>query len=729
MSRLLRLIPLLAFALLIVFAVYLAGSGDEIGPRFTPWAPWLVASAGLALGVLLGVLCKRSLALYRDWRQAAPGAGLRLRLLGLLLILALPPWILLYGFSLRFINSAIDSWFKVEVEQALEAARTLAQDVLENDLALARERARALTETLDAALDIDSALREALDQSSVLALAVFDARGDVLSNASADTRFLFPSRLTRSALDAASLAPQSTLSADSSGSMSVQVLHVMSNSRFLQAHFALNRDWVARSDVIKQQLNEYSRFKFLRAALKTTLVLVLSFVLLLGALAALYLAFAISRRLVAPLTELVAANRQVAAGDYSVRVPERGATELALLARSFNQMTSELSGLNAQAKQGAEQSLLERRFLESVLERIRSGVLVLERDAIKTANAAACELLELPAAELSARALGEIEQAHPRLAPLIQTLRAQDQNEAREWRAEIALESTLGKQMVLLRGARLPDGSGQVVIADDESDVARTQRESAWGEVARRLAHEIKNPLTPIQLAAERLRRKYLASLPESERDVLDRATDTIVAQVEALKTMVNAFSDYARPPQIAMQSVAIEPLVREVADLYASDPQGLQIQFHFERRSGELASPKIKADSVRLRQLLHNLIKNAQEAGLESSKQHQIARIDIGGATLSDGARSWYELSISDNGPGIPDTLRDRLFEPYTTSKSKGTGLGLAIVKKIVEEHGGNIRAENRRGDAGQSGTTMRVRFPMSQGPHEPQNARVISG
>ena len=723
MNFILRVLPVLAFALLIFFALYLAGSGDEIGPRFVPWAPWLVAAAGLALGTLLGLLCKRALGLYREWRQAAPGAGLRMRLFGLLLVLALPPWILLYGFSLRFLNSAIDSWFRVEVEQALEAARSIARDALENDQTLAKDRAQDIAQDVAYALDVDAALREALDRTRALALTVVDARGDVIANASADTRFLFPLRPSRDELDAAELMPTSVLEGEGSSALSMRVLVSMSGTRYLLAQFAPNRDWVAKSDIIERQLSEYSRFKFLRGALKTTLTLVLSFVLLLGALAAFYLAFAISRRLVAPLTELVAANRKVAAGDYSVRVEERGATELALLARSFNQMTSELSALNTQARQSSDQAQLERRFLESVLERIRSGVLVVEGDILKTANVAASELFELPISKLSGRKLSELEREFPRLQPLINALRQQSLTEAREWRTEIALESALGKQMLLLRGARLPDGSGQVVIADDESDVARTQRESAWGEVARRLAHEIKNPLTPIQLAAERLRRKYLAILPESERDVLDRATDTIVAQVEALKTMVNAFSDYARPPQLAMQSVAIEPLAREVADLYVSDPQGLQFQFDFARAPNGKTLPKVKADSGRLRQLLHNLIKNAQEAGLEprqgasssEPRPREATQIDISGSLSVDGDRNWYELCIRDYGPGIPDALRERLFEPYTTSKSKGTGLGLAIVKKIVEEHGGQIRAENYRAEGLITGTTIRVRFPVN--------------
>jgi nitrogen fixation/metabolism regulation signal transduction histidine kinase len=282
--------------------------------------------------------------------------------------------------------------------------------------------------------------------------------------------------------------------------------------------------------------------------------------------------------------------------------------------------------------------------------------------------------------------------------------------EAREWRAEIALDANLGKQLILLRGARLPDATGagkssvgQVVICDDEGDVARTQRDSAWSEVARRLAHEIKNPLTPIQLAAERLRRKYLTTLPEADRDVLDRATHTIVAQVESLKTMVNAFSDYSRPPQLQMLPVDVPGLAYEVAELYASESQKVSFEFDFEPVR---AAPKLRADSGRLRQLLHNLIKNAQEAA-----DGKPVLIQIGAQLRAERVGSWYELSVADNGPGLPTSLRERLFEPYTTSKTKGTGLGLAIVKKIAEEHGGSVRADAKQ----DGGAVFRVRFPLN--------------
>ncbi len=725
MNLFLRALPAVAFSVLFAFALYLAGSGDEIGPAFVPWANTLVVAAGLSFGVVLGLLGKRSVGLYRDWRNAAPGAGLRLRLLGLLLILTIPPWILLYGFSLKFLNSTIDSWFRVEVEQALFAARDVVRESLQAEQNFAIERTRSLSDSL-MVLDLNAELNEALERSGALQLSVFDERGESIASASADTRFLLPISPTNLDRERALESPFCDVEGQGNSALTLRVLRPLSGARWLEARFAPTRNWAERANQIEIQLNEYKQLKYLRGALKTTLVIVLSVVLLLGALVALYLALAISKRLVAPLTNLVAANRRVAAGDYTARVEEGGATELALLARSFNQMTGDLERANVQAHHSGIQAMADRSFLETVLERIRSGVLILDGEKLKGANAAASELLEVPLTQMLGQSLEFLGQTHSRLRPLTEMLLMHARTQAREWRAEIALDAALGKQLILLRGARLPDApsesstgltstgltsaglsgtgtGGQVVICDDEGDVARTQRDSAWSEVARRLAHEIKNPLTPIQLAAERLRRKYLTTLPEADRDVLDRATHTIVAQVESLKTMVNAFSDYSRPPQLQMLPVDVPGLAYEVAELYASESQKVSFEFDFE---AVRSASKLRADSGRLRQLLHNLIKNAQEAA-----DGKAVIIQISAQLRTEGNGRWYELSIADNGPGLPSALRERLFEPYTTSKTKGTGLGLAIVKKIAEEHGGSVRADVKQ----EGGAVFRVRFPLN--------------
>jgi nitrogen fixation/metabolism regulation signal transduction histidine kinase len=275
----------------------------------------------------------------------------------------------------------------------------------------------------------------------------------------------------------------------------------------------------------------------------------------------------------------------------------------------------------------------------------------------------------------------------------------------REWREELVVDTSDGRRVLMLRGTALPDDAGYVAVFDDLTVLNRAQRDAAWGEVARRLAHEVKNPLTPIQLAAERLRRRFLGRLSAEEGELIDRATHTIVSQVEALKTMVNAFGDYARPQPAALRLVALHALLDDVLDLYENDQRiGL---------SRDLAGiePFVRADAVRLRQALHNLIKNALEAIGDAKKPQILVTTRI----VRAGDEDFVELSVADNGPGLPSDFGDRWFEPYTTSKSKGTGLGLAVVKKIAEEHGGSIRAENRP----QGGAVFTLRLPIDAAPN----------
>ena len=296
-------------------------------------------------------------------------------------------------------------------------------------------------------------------------------------------------------------------------------------------------------------------------------------------------------------------------------------------------------------------------------------------------------------------------QQYPSLAALIDPILKHVREGVREWREEVVIEN--GERIVLtLRGAELAQmpgsQSGVVVVIDDLTLLNRAQRDAAWAEVARRLAHEVKNPLTPIQLAAERLRRRFIGRLQPEETEVLDRATHTIISQVEALKAMVNSFGDYARPPQIDARPLSLHSLLGEVLDLYEND-QRIQLTRRFAT-----ANPIVRADAGRLRQLLHNLLKNSIEAIGDTRKPH----IEVGTSDIVENAQKWIELTIADNGPGLPEDFDERWYEPYTTSKAKGTGLGLAIAKKIAEEHGGSIRAENRPG----GGAIFTLRLPREQ-------------
>jgi nitrogen fixation/metabolism regulation signal transduction histidine kinase len=426
---------------------------------------------------------------------------------------------------------------------------------------------------------------------------------------------------------------------------------------------------------------------------------------------------------VAPVADIARGTRAVADGDYEQQLPQpKNDDELAFLVSSFNAMTRRI----AQARDAADRSQRavesQRAYLETVLGRLSSGVVVFDAEQrLRTANPAARQILHLALPDDVAPTLQELEQAHPRLERWAEAVH-HHLAEPHDWRSEVTLFGSEGRQVLMCRGSPLPDpgaqGTSHVVVFDDVTTLVQAQRDAAWGEVARRLAHEIKNPLTPIQLSAERLRHKLLAKLPEADAGLLDRATRTIVQQVEAMKAMVNDFSNYARAPKMQAEALMLDRLVCEVLDLYrsAGGEIGLEVA---------LGAPgvQIVGDSLRLRQVIHNLIKNAQEAmeGQTDGKIHVRTVLIADPGAAPDGPL--VELCIADDGPGIDPEMLGRLFEPYVTTKTKGTGLGLAIVKKIIEEHGGIIRADN-----GVRGACITARLPALHGITEAQPAAAIS-
>ncbi|HSH40894.1 MAG TPA: ATP-binding protein, partial [Arenicellales bacterium] len=303
----------------------------------------------------------------------------------------------------------------------------------------------------------------------------------------------------------------------------------------------------------------------------------------------------------------------------------------------------------------------------------------------------------------------EICDSAPRLEPLFGVIRDSIERDEAEWHAEVTVFGDRGRQVLIVRGTRISPvrtaGGGYVVVFDDVTELIQAQRDAAWREVARRLAHEIKNPLTPIQLSAERIRTKYLNKVDPQDRDVLDRATRTIAQQVESMKGMVNAFSNYAQPSEHKFEPLALNQLIRDVAELFMNESRPTLIRFDLD--SG---LPSITADAGRLRQVLNNLIINAMDAtsGVEEPE------IGIRTRYFEDDGHGYVELTISDNGQGFTAEDRNRLFEPYVTTKDeKGTGLGLAIVKRIVEEHGGRVWLEN--GPHGR-GAVVTITLPVGE-------------
>jgi PAS domain S-box-containing protein len=387
-------------------------------------------------------------------------------------------------------------------------------------------------------------------------------------------------------------------------------------------------------------------------------------------------------------------------------VPTPARDEIGFLVHSFNDMTQRLARASEDARSSQQQVERERRKLEVILARLSTGVVSLEPDLrIRTANHAASAILGVNLETHVGESIVKLAESEPLLGQFVGVVQGHLQCGDREWREQIMMRVEGGRRVLICACTELPGESdsptGYAIVFDDITALLQAQRDAAWGEVARRLAHEIKNPLTPIQLSAERLRRKYLK--PDAgETELLDRATHTIIQQVEAMKQMVNAFSEYARTPRMEVTRVDVNALIAEVSDLYAHHEKPLAITLAL---NPEL--PAIEADAGRLRQVLHNLLRNA----LEAMEHQDEARVEIATRRVVSADADLVEIKVSDNGPGFLGDTVHQAFEPYVTSKPKGTGLGLAIVKKLVEEHGGHINARNRE----QGGAEISILIPVT--------------
>ncbi|HWK50223.1 MAG TPA: ATP-binding protein, partial [Steroidobacter sp.] len=468
-------------------------------------------------------------------------------------------------------------------------------------------------------------------------------------------------------------------------------------TRVLQAIYPIERRLGELADTVESSYQRYGEKARLREPLKTSFTLTLTLVLLLSLFGALYGAFWAARRLVRPIQDLVAGTRAVAKGDFDLRLPLTSHDEMGILVHSFNDMTKRLARSREETRRVQQAVEAERANLAVILARLSTGVISLEPDrTIRTANQAACSILGVDVETLIGKPLSETGSDSALFEQFQSTCTAHLAAGISEWREQLVLQADSIRRILMcacttLSGEDQTPG-GYVIVFDDITALLQAQRDAAWGEVARRLAHEIKNPLTPIQLSAERLRHKLLGHIDASQGQVLDRATHTIVQQVEAMKEMVNAFSEYARAPQMDVSRFDLNQLISEVVELYRAPGRPsptLQLQKEL---------PEIEADRGRMRQIIHNLLANAWEAleGVQNPSVRVVTRlIEKGsGATAARAA----EIVVEDNGPGFRPDVIGQVFDPYVTTKPKGTGLGLAIVKKIVEEHGGAIAADNVR-------------------------------
>ena len=697
---------------------------DEASGQLQLWVT-LLGSVGIA--ILVFFLIINCYSLYRQYSRNEIGSKLTSKLVLIFLFLTLIPFSLVYFFSIQFLNKGIDSWFDVRVEQAVQDALLLGQTSLDgikeeisNDV---ENYAKNLPKNLDAG-QLLRTLDEIRDAENYVELTLYRDDGRILAFSSEDSSRMLPDtpgdevfaelRLNQSYT---SLEPIST------NTQQFRVVAPIAAQEYgrefygLQAIKLLPLRYATLASSVESALNQYDQMLFARGPLKFSLIVTLSLISLTSLLFSILTAVFLSKRLVSPISNLAAGTKKIADGNYGSELPITSADELGILTESFNNMSLKINEAQQVASVSQQETEEQRGYLEAILTNLSSGVFVFNHNKeLKICNSAATDILGASLDHEIGQQITEISEKHDQLTKFINQIDAGLSSGLTDWQDETTLLGSHGRQILIMRGTLLANSknlmekdapkttseSDYVVVFDDVTNLIQAQRDAAWGEVARRLAHEIKNPLTPIQLSAERIRNKFSSHVDGDLKDMLDRSTRTIVQQVESMKEMVNAFSSYAQPVRAALLPLDLNQLISDVLELHASSLQGVKIE---QSLADDL--PTIKANASALRQVLNNLIINAYHA-LEDTNDSLI-KISTSKATIMTG--NYIDLIVADNGSGIPADIRDSLFDPYVSSKAKGSGLGLAIVKRIIEEHSGTVWAENNEN----SGAAMHIRLPIN--------------
>ncbi|WP_290652315.1 ATP-binding protein [Aquisalimonas sp.] len=703
--------------LLLLASLYLLSMATQHSDLFGRLHPWLLMVNSAALVALVVLIAYNLWRLIAQRRRGQAGSRLTVRLVTMFVVLAVVPVTVVYYFSVQFLDRGIDSWFDERTEQqAVEEALRLSQasfDMRKRELLDRTQRsALDLADVPDGLLPLT--LERLRNQDGAAEITAMRSSGRIIAtSARAPDAVILPHRPEDDVLLQVRMGrPYVGLDPIDDEGLHIRVLVPAPGAlgtpdqRILQVLYPVSPRVNDLAERVQAAYARYQEVGYLSRPLKNTFTITLSLVLLLSLLFAVWSAFYAARRLVEPVRSLAEGTAAVAAGDYGRQLPPAGNDELGFLVRSFNDMSRRVAQARDEATRSQAQVEDQRAYLETVLARLSSGVLALDRAGnIRTCNRAADQILGMNLGSHDGKPLVMVVKRNPHLEPFAALVARRMHGQEAEWREQISLFGPQGRQMLTCSGATLPaahGGGGHVIVFDDVTTLIQAQRDAAWGEVARRLAHEIKNPLTPIQLAAERLRRKLEPDLQGRDAEVLERSTQTIIQQVDAMKAMVNAFNEYARPPRLDLAMGDINGIVQQVADLYRGGDDGPRIELDLDG-----ALPGILVDAGRIRQLLHNLIKNA----LEATSAGERCRLRLSTVHRQDERFNGIEIQVRDRGPGFSDDVAEHLFEPYVTTKVKGTGLGMPIVKKIVEEHNGSITAENLA-----DGACVTVRLPMPE-------------
>ena len=695
--------------------------------QFSQLQSWILLANVIALITVGYLLARKIMELVRSFRAQVPGSRLTARTVAIFGSLVIAPLIIVYLFSLEFLNRGIDSWFKVEIRQGLSDALELSKSAVDVRM---REYARSTQLFANRLADspplsIAAATDQQRVESGALEVVVYGRLGQVLAASSAGASVALPraSSEVTAAIDAGnvywSLEPLSEDDYLINTAAPIATGPGSRESRFVVAVYPVPPHLVRLSEAVQHSYSQHSILTSQREGVKNLFGMTLTLVLLLAMLTAIYGAIYSAEKLTRPVQDLIAGTRAVGKGDFGTRLPLPSRDEMGFLVHSFNDMTKRLRRAREETTRSQMAVERERERLAIILARLSTGVITLGRDLVlRSANQAAGSILGVELERGVGQPLSALAGESPRYERFVAEVTMRITKGEEEWREQLDLRpDAVGARVLVCACTPLPgdehaenDAEREgtyVIVFDDISALLTAQRDAAWGEVARRLAHEIKNPLTPIQLSAERMRRRYLDQMKGEDAQILDRATYTIVQQVEAMKAMVNAFSEYARAPDMKVTRFPFNALVTEVVDLHRVHESGVVIDVDLDMNIDQ-----VEADRGRVRQILNNLIVN----GAEAVENIAGGRVVVATKLEAAGDAAYATITVTDNGPGFTREVLGRVFDPYVTSKPKGTGLGLAIVKKIVEEHGGRVEADNRP----EGGGRVRVSLPVTDGTRQ---------
>ncbi|MEP7205371.1 MAG: ATP-binding protein [Casimicrobiaceae bacterium] len=687
---------LLVLACLAAISLFLLATASANTALFASRYDLLLVLNGTLVVLLMLLVGYQLLRLRRKLRKGVFGARLAVRLVVFFTLVAVLPGALVYAVSVQFLGRSIESWFDVRVDRALEGGLNIGRNALDYLLKDTTNKANQVALVLgdSSGTVIGPRLNRLAEQAGMAEAALFTTSGNLvavagISGSTAAPEAPSPAAVRRARLQQATALPEQR----SDGGILLRVVVPVNSSdpaepmRVLQVVEPVPRALAQEMEKVQAGYRDYQEISFSRGALKRLYALTLTLTLLLALTSGLGLAVVLSERFAAPLGALAAGTRAVAQGDFSRRQPVTSSDELGVLTQSFNMMTEQLADAHRRTEESRRAIETTRAYLESILGNLSAGVLAFDdRYRLRIANTSATVVLQQPLADLTGMPLARWGETLPALGVLAELIEegfrgSRDGN----WQRQTELAIANITRVLLVRGSRLPVSpvAGYVVVFDDVTDLAQAQRDAAWAEVARRLAHEIKNPLTPIQLSAERLEHKLAAKLDAADQETLRRGAHTIIAQVAAMKHMVDDFAVYARQPGPGKQQpVDVGALLLDVLALYEDLRPHVVLSLPEE-------PAYVLGEPTRLRQVMHNLLKNAVDAQAETGEPgYEIAVV------VDD---EHVRLSFADAGPGFSDELMQHAFEPYVTTKAKGTGLGLAIVKKIVEEHHGRVELGRR--------------------------------